>query len=452
MAALQRKLVELEKQVGGAPAGRGSGGGATTTGAAKAKAKWWCLLKGCEKSAKGAMNNANRTTCFCCGQQKGYCMSPPASLCRTTAQEGRAEGDKAGAAAEEKPPPVKPLAKAAAKPAEEKPTAQVLTLLPAVPAPPATSLYDKSRTAPPTTVTVRTVEECLIGAAPKDRALALANAREEVAHWQLSLDSAKKGAPGSSRVLLVPSLQKELDAATLSASKLEDSAPVTACTVTLLEKSLSDHRNHTSHRTAAWEKGAAKAKEAEDAVVAAVQQHIEDWQAYLAALKEDAKERLTAWNTHHEAVRDTTCKVEDKLKERLQTAVAAVPLTPSQVDANMAVASQAEVDRLAKEQLDCAMEAFKLLNATVVINPNDCKVFTQPPPKETVATLAAMFYWADSSSMGDAHLPFTLEDMQSTTEVAYSLVGDVIWGQFFGAAAVTVKTVVPMQGRSSSDS
>ena len=444
-----RKITQLEKQVAGKSTNQASNGGEAAAGnGAKTKAKWWCLFKGCEKSTKGQLNNASRTTCFCCGQPKGSCLSPPVHLCRTSAQEQVAAGKTAANKGDDKDKtPVKALAKAAAKPAVEKPTAPVVDPLPAVPAPPVTSLYDGARAAPPTTVTVKTVEECLLGAAPKDRALALANARDEVAHWQMSLDSAKKGAPGSSRIQQVPGLQKELDAAISSASKLEEDAPVTACTVTLLEKSLSDHRNHTSHRTAAWEKGAAKAKEAEDEVVAAVQQHIKDWQAYLAALQKDAQERLVAWNAHHAAVLDTSKKVEDKLKERHDAAAAAVPLTAAQEQANAAVAGQAEVDRLAKEQLDSALGAFKQLNLSVAINKNDYKIFTQAPPKDTVSTLAAMFYWANSSSMGDAHLPFTLKDMQCTVDVACSLVGETVWGQFFGSAAVTVQAVVPMQLR-----
>lgn len=154
-----------------------------------------------------------------------------------------------------------------------------------------------------------------------------------------------------------------------------------------------------------------------------------------------------AWNAHHAAVLDTSKKVEDKLKERHDAAAAAVPLTAAQEQANAAVAGQAEVDRLAKEQLDSALGAFKQLNLSVAINKNDYKIFTQAPPKDTVSTLAAMFYWANSSSMGDAHLPFTLKDMQCTVDVACSLVGETVWGQFFGSAAVTVQAVVPMQLR-----
>ena len=447
--SLQAKIAQLERTVKGGSNGTAQAN-AGTNGGAKVKGKWWCLLKDCEKSAKGALNNATRTTCFCCGQQKGYCMSPPAHLCRTVAQDqvaaAKVEANKASPA-QGGPKVVAPLPKAAPKPKEQAPAKASAEPLPSVPSQPCILDYDKGRAAPPTTVTVKTVEELLLGAAPKDKAFALANARDEVAHWQSSLDSAKKGLPGSSRLKQVPDLQKELDAASATVIKLEGEAPVTACSVTLLEKSITDHRHHSALRTDAWQKGADKAKLAEESVVETIKGHIKEWQDYLAALEEDAQNRRKAWTEHHDTVLTTSTAVEEKLKERLKAAEAAVPLTPAQLEANKAMVGQAEADRLAKEQLDSAMEAFKQLNVAVAISRDDYKIFTQAPPKETVGTLAAMFYWANSSSMGDAHLPFTLEDMQCTVEVARSLVGNTVWGQFFGAATVTVKAVVPMQLR-----
>ena len=327
--ALQQKIAQLEK------ASKGQAGLGPAQGQGKVKGKWWCLLKDCEKSAKGALNNATRTTCFCCGQQKGYCMSPPVHLCRTDAQDQVAAKKQAEVDAKAEGAAPKAAAKPAAKPAAKAETASAAKAaktghtaaapLSSVPVAPSVTDYDKARVAPPETVVVQTVEEVLLGVAPKDRAFGLAQARDDVTHWTAQLESAKKGSAGSARLKQVPELQVELDKAAALVETLAAKAPVTACTVTFLQKSLSDYEHITTTRVEAWKKGAAKAAAAEEAVTKLVQDHIVEWQAYLKSITDDATARRTAWQEHHDAVVTTMKKVAATLKERHAAAVLADP-------------------------------------------------------------------------------------------------------------------------------
>ena len=327
LKALHQKIAQLERL---GLQGKQAQSGAGAAGNAKSKAKWWCLCSNCEKSKNGALNNANRTTCFGCGKDKGYCLSPPAHLCRADAQENLAalkkEKEEAAKKVKEEAASGKPQpkAKAAAKPPKAESTP--VTPLPDLPVAPSLEGYDKGRAAAPTTVEVKTAEECLLGAAPRDRALELAQARDDVAYFTTQLDGAKLGALGSARQARIPELQAELLKATTAAEKLAVNAPETACSLTLLQKSLSDYEHQTTTITAFWQRGAAKALAAEGEAVKAVQEHIKEWQAYLAALEADAKTRRAAWLANHEAARATMVQVAATLKER-HTAAAAQSAT-----------------------------------------------------------------------------------------------------------------------------
>ena len=324
----------LEQQVGkstgkGQEAGQGKGAAkgqdqGTGKDQGKVKAKWACLRKGCKKSEGGALNNASRLTCFCCGHDKGACMSPPAGLCRTTCQDAlklnEQEAEEAGA--QEVQAGTAPQAKAAAKATGKPPKAEP-TAVAALPAPKALTVevYIKSRTAAPPTVTVKTAEECLLGAAPRDKAVELAQARDDVAYLTDQLAEAKKGAQGSARLARVPALQVDLDQASVKVEKCAASAPARACSTTLLQNAVTDYEHLTSTRKASWLRGAAKALAAEEEVVEEIQAHIKEWQAYLASLQEDARVRKKDWATYQTAATAAMVQVSVALKERHAAAV-----------------------------------------------------------------------------------------------------------------------------------
>ena len=423
---------------------QGSTGGAgnAAAGGKKAKAKWLCLLKACTKSANGAMNNANKTQCFGCGNAKGYCCSPPAALCRTTAQDkvAEAKGAKAAAGNDQQP-----KAKAKAKPepteAAKEEEQALLAELPAVPSPPAISDFVKGRVAPPVAVVVKTAEECLLGVAPKDRAHDLAQARDDLAHWQAALDSAQKGATGSARLKQVPTIKEELQKAQVLATKLEQDAPVTACTVTLLEKSMSDYKHTTTLRTESWKKGAAKAKASEEEVFAAIDEHIAEWQALRLAITKDAATRTAAWVEHHEKVLETMDKVATTLKTRHDAAVAATSTDGASAPAAVAVPAQ---EPQATPMQEDSMEEFKHHDdhwLPVLYAPSEL-----PDHKEALKKTSPVSKGAMTKMWGVVHA----WPMYSSTQLTYvqfgastdegfitmkALVGPVIWKRMYGERA-----------------
>ena len=429
----------LQKLVGQGNGRRGAQNqkaGATEGGSAipnrKVKTKWCCLLKSCTKSANGALNNANRTECFGCGNPKGYCCSPPAALCRTTAQEALAEAKlKEKAKAGEAPAPAAPKAKAkppaAAHKEEEK---APLADLPEVPTAPAISDFVKSRVAPPLAVVVKTAEECLLGVAPKDRAHDLALARDDVTHWQSALDSAKKGAAGSTRLNQAPAIQEELVKAQEAVKKFEQDAPVTPCTVTLLEKTMSDYKHVTTTRTEAWKKGAEKAKASEDEVVAAIEEHILEWQNLREAIIADAKVRTTAWKDHHEKVLETMGKVAATLKGRHDTAtqVATSQGLGAHETASAVVAAEASATPVSSDEEMVVVEFHEDHWMNVLYSPTEI-----PDHKEALKKVSPVSKGAMNHMWGVVHA----WPMNEGTQLTFAQ-----FGACEGEAFITMKTLI----------
>ena len=449
MKAMDQKIAQLERLLKSS-----QGSEEAVDKKPKVKAKWLCLLKGCEKSAGGAMNNANRTTCFCCGRDKGHCLQPPAALCRTTSQEVLAkkkqeEADKKAlvVATDGKPAP---KAKAIVKP--PKPQHTPPPPLPSTPTAPDLTTYDKERAAPPTTVVVQTVEEVLLGVAPKDRAFSLAQARDDLTHWTAQLDSAKKGAAGSARLKQVPELQIQLDKAAAIVENLAAEAPVSACTVTFLQKSLSDYEHVTSTRTEAWKKGAAKALVAEEEAAKLVQDHILEWQTYLKALTDDATARRTAWQEHHDAVITTMTQVAATLKERHAAAVAANPVAAEAATATVVAASAALTGALPSDDMEeITLDPDHYLS--VLYAPTEI-----PDHKVALETTSDTAKSLMSKMWGNVHswpmhsgTQMTFHQFGGAEGVGFTslkaLLGPVIWSRTYAdrADAITPQDIMPRQ-------
>ena len=221
-----------------------------STPAGQGKSKWLCLRSACDKSKHGAMNNANRTTCFGCGMAKGYCMSPPASQTRTTAQEAvaelrsnQAQGGQAGGTPEGGGEAAAAEGKGGGKGGKGRkgtkgkgPTAEAGTATETIvvedefqmPVCPDLQEYLKGRAVPPETFEVRSAEQCLAEVAPKDSTQALVNAQEDVEHFQAILTNAEAAPVGTARAAKVPRAKEDLAAAKVELEKIRDKVPTVA--------------------------------------------------------------------------------------------------------------------------------------------------------------------------------------------------------------------------------
>ena len=107
----------------------------------------------------------------------------------------------------------------------------------------------------------------------------------------------------------------------------------------------------------------------------------------------------------------------------------------------VAVATRAEEER--------ARSLFIYWSKTVILKVEDLPDLSKvgEPEKKHHGPLARMLYWQQSSSMGDAQLPFTFTEMGTSTEIAFDLVGRTVWEKFFGKDDIEDSNVCPMQLR-----
>ena len=411
----------------------GGGGAAAGGGKGKEKAKWACLRKGCSKSEAGALNNANRMQCFCCGVDKGACMSPPAALCRTTCQDTlkkEAEDLEAAKKVEQARP------KAAAKPPKAEPAP--VPSLPKAPALLSMDTYDKGRTVPPAVVTVKTAEECLLGVAPRDKAFELAQARDDVAYLTEQLHGARQGTAGSARLARVPNLQADLEKATANVDKLAAEAPTKAATgsVTLLQNAVTDYDHLCTTRQATWQRGAGTAVAAEEEAVEEIQAHILQWQTYLVALQKDAGARREAWVTHQAAATAAMAQVTVVLKERHTAAVTLVnPLVTTSMAVEPAVPASASVVAASPAAPPVSTVTNRIL--PMVDLPNPLKV-----DEDDLPTYALAMRVLEHHSIQEVDFPLTFAGVPLDHKIIAKMVGTQLWTDSYPADAPTPATFI----------
>ena len=296
----------------------------------------------------------------------------------------------------------------------------------ALPAPKALAVegYIKGRSAAPSTVTVKTAEECLLGAAPKDKAAELALARDDVAYLTEQLEGAKKGAQGSARLARVPTLQADLDKAATKVEKCAADAPVRACSITLLQNAVTDYEHLTTTRKASWLRGAAKALAAEEEVVEEIQAHIKEWQAYLASLQEDARVRKKDWATYQTAATAAMVQVSVALKERHAAAVTlasgGVGAPPPGTSGVSAAAGAASASSAAAG----AASASTVLSRILPIAELPAPVQIEEAELDTYALLQRVL---EHHSMQDVEFPLAFGNVPLPHTTIAKLVGAKLW-------------------------
>jgi hypothetical protein len=202
--------------------------------------------------------------------------------------------------------------------------------------------FMSGRSKPPDVVTVKSAEQCLLEVAPKDRAEELARARADVAFLEKSLEEANKGATGSLQKAAAEGFEKQLKGARDIAAQLAEKAPVSAVTVTLLKKTVSNHEHTSTQRVQAWKASAEKRATNKDAALKQVDDHILELQKYRQSVVDDCAARQTAWEEHNQKMELVISKVAAVLQERLNAAIAEMGDKNGAVDAEV-VAAAAEV-------------------------------------------------------------------------------------------------------------
>ena len=363
--------------------GQAQGGGGNQ--GQPASTKWLCLCCDCEWSAAGNFNNGSRTHCLGCQRPKHVCKTPPKEIgCRDGARhwgnvvqapkDNEAKAKEAArlervANRKQKKQDRRAQKREARTPADDPVKAAEMDVEPAkeqekqadpdkklvLPKSPCLKEYMAARFKPPESVEVKSAEQCLLEVAPKDKAVELARARGDKEYVAKALEEAKKGEPGSMQLAAAKDLEKKLEEADKLVEKLSANVPATACTISLLKKTISNHEHSSTERVQSWKASATRRQAAKDKVLTSLDEHIKELQAHRAAVAEECDLRQVAWDTHNGKVQIVMSKVAAVLVERLKGAkveagvvetveeVAAVEKAPSP-PVEAPVATQQELD------------------------------------------------------------------------------------------------------------
>jgi hypothetical protein len=177
-----------------------------------------------------------------------------------------------------------------------------------------------ARTKPPESETIKSADQCLLEVAPKDRAEELARARADVKYLEEALIEANKGIAGSLQLAAAAGLKTKLEQAKTVAESLADKAPASALTITLLEKTISQHKHASTERMQAWKTAAEKKWTNKDNAVKLIDDHITAMQKYRQDVLDDYDTRTKTWEAHNSKVSGVISKVAAALQERLNTA------------------------------------------------------------------------------------------------------------------------------------
>ena len=140
--------------------------------------------------------------------------------------------------------------------------------------------------------------------------------------------------------------------------------------------------------------------------------------------------------------------LKKKEDEAAATALAEAKKAEKEAASKVKAAEEAVAEATAAEE-NKSRKLYEYWAKTVPIKQADLPDLSSDPDPDAASRsiLAKMHYWHQTSSMGDAQLPFAFSEMGGTAKTAQLLLGHKVWEKFFGKEDVADTHVCPMQCR-----